>query len=72
MTSAKRQKVRRPKSLTDKYTVYAGIMENGKAIYIGGPYYDEHAQLHIDDIKGLKRLIAWLTKAILFLEQEGK
>lgn len=63
---------RRPKGIHDGESVYADFFaepegDECRTIYIGGPYYDGRAQIHLD-LKAAKRLARWLTKAVAFVE----
>lgn len=73
MTPEKR--IRKPTDLT-YHDEYAGIMARGeepkdKRIYIGGRYYEDFAQIHLN-AKEARRLAAWLEKAADYLEQKEK
>jgi hypothetical protein len=58
--------VRKPKTkFSRNKKVYVGV---DSFIWVGGPYYEDFAQLHIDSVKDAKFLHLALGKAIAYLE----
>ena len=55
----------------DLENTYAGFTDDKRRVYIGGPYYDDHAQIHLS-AEDSKKLHAWLGRAIIYLEQRER